>query len=71
MRQLYRRMGGKPRTPARFATVHDFARCGRVNLERLLCQGTASQLAEKLIRAVGRGFIPGIKAHKIGEGFSP
>jgi hypothetical protein len=28
----------------------------------------ALQAAEKLIRAVGRGFIPGIKAHKINAG---
>jgi hypothetical protein len=31
-------------------------------------QGTTSQLAEKLIRAVGRGFIPDIKASKINVG---
>jgi len=34
-------------------------------------KGTILQAAEKLIRAVGRGFIPGKKANQINVGFSP
>jgi hypothetical protein len=33
-------------------------------------QGTTSQLAEKVVRAVGRGFIPGIERCKVNAGFS-
>jgi hypothetical protein len=34
------------------------------------CQGTTLQAAEKLVQAIGRGFIPGIKANGISGVFS-
>jgi hypothetical protein len=37
----------------------------------VLHKGTASQLAEKLVRAVGRGFIPGIKPIKSTGALTP
>jgi predicted transcriptional regulator len=39
--------------------------------KRINCCGKESIVAEKIIRAVGRGFIPGIRLIKSPMGFSP
>jgi hypothetical protein len=36
-----------------------------------MCQGTTLQAAEKLVRAVGQGFIPGIRCNRINRASAP